>query len=272
MSRAGPSRGFVAIAVLAGAVLLLGAPEARTDVPRLDDVSAQLDHARACRSAMRGLEAEERARARIAAAEAYEAVVRYWPRHPASAAEAAFRAGELYRTAGRAARARDCFGRARELGARTLWRARAELELGHLRRREGEFERALDRYLALAADASAPRGLRDDAGSWVARMYAELDQADEAERWWRRVAEGAEDPLDRVRAWDRLALARVERGELEAAAGVLQTCRESLADVALEETTLGERVRDALTRMRSIELLDRAIRARRDARGETTDS
>jgi hypothetical protein len=62
-----------------------------------------------------------------------------------------------------------------------------------------------------------------------------------------------------VRAYDHLALALIEDDDLEGAAGMLERCRAALSDVALEETQRGERVRNALTRMRAIAELRRAI-------------
>ena len=51
----------------------------------------------------------------------------------------------------------------------------------------------------------------------------------------------------------------------EGAAGVLERCRESLSEVASEESKLGERVRSALASMRCIDELTRAIEKRRTA-------
>ena len=94
----------------------------------------------------------------------------------------------------------------------------------------------------------------------------ELQDPQAALRAWRRVCARAEDPVDRVRAWDRIACLYVERGALESAAGELQACREQLAELALEQTRLGERIRSALASMRALERLREAVNERARAR------
>jgi len=49
----------------------------------------------------------------------------------------------------------------------------------------------------------------------------------------------------------------VASGDLEAAAGVVERCREALSEVSAEETRLGERVREALSTMRVLDDLVR---------------
>ena len=99
----------------------------------------------------------------------------------------------------------------------------------------------------------------------------ELGHPESALRAWRRVCSGAEDPVDRVRAWDRIASWRVETGALESAAAELQRCREALADVALEETELGARVRSALEHMRALSALRKRVAEREAARSGRTN-
>jgi tetratricopeptide (TPR) repeat protein len=212
---------------------------------------------------MRGLEGAARAAARAAAVEAYRAVRVRFPDERTAAAEAAFRAGELLRAGGGVEEALREFESARGLGAGTPFRARAELEIGHLHRRGGRVREALDAYLVVRADASAARSYRDEAGLWAGKAWRELGHARDARRAWMGIARGAEDPLDRVRAYDLLALDLVDSGDLEGAAGVLHRCRLALEDVALEETRLGERVRRALESMRALDRLARAIQRRR---------
>ncbi|NUP97758.1 MAG: hypothetical protein HUU28_16485, partial [Planctomycetaceae bacterium] len=70
---------------------------------------------------------------------------------------------------------------------------------------------------------------------------------------------------DRIRAFDEWAALYVSLDDLEAAAGVIATCRAALGPVALEETPLGLEVRDALDSMRTIELIERAVARRRES-------
>jgi tetratricopeptide (TPR) repeat protein len=247
--------------LIATLLTALGQPFTRSSrcLPQEGSAREQLERAAALRNSARGLAGAARARARQAAVRAYRAVVESFPHEPAVAAEAAFRAGELLRAGGDGTGAREEFARARSLGAGTDFRARAALELGHLARRDGELEAALDHYLAVLADHQAGRSRRDDAALWAGRVYALSGRRVDARRMWSRVAETAEDALDRVLAFDDLALSWIEDGDLEAAAGELERCREVLSEPALEETELGERVRRALQRMRAIPALKEAV-------------
>lgn len=232
-------------------------------VPRQETAEAQLKLASELRSALRGREGAERETARTRAVAACRAVRQYFPTETAPCAEAAFRAGELLRAAGDLEAAGAEFALARDTGGSSPFRLRALLELGHLQRRGRAFEKALASYEALIADRAATPGQRDEASLWAGAATHELGRAADARRIWQRVADGAEDPLDRVRAWDRLASALIESGDLEGAAGTLERCKEALASSAAEETRLGERVRSALDGMRAADELPRAIERRR---------
>jgi len=244
--------------------LLFGAFE----VPRLGDAGAQLAYARGRKQEMAGLDGAARERARSDAVEAYRAVREHHPRARAAIAEAAFRAGELLRAAGRFDDARVEFRVASAEGSGTEFRVRARLELGHLERRARRRERALDEYLAVVADEESCAHHRDEALLWSGRVYSELKRDDDARRAWERVAKHGEDPVDRVRAFDELGLAWVRRGDCEAAAGELQRCRLALRDDALEETERGARVRAALESMRTVRRLREVARRRAERANE----
>ena len=239
-------------------------------VPRMESSAAQLEYALERRSALRGATGAVRERERSTAIEALRAVGQYWPDDGQRLAEASFRAAELLRAAGSLEEAELEFGRARSAGS-SPFRARAQLERGHVRRRLERWEPALSDYEAVVHDAAAVRGLRDEAELWAGRAWMELGHPESALRAWRRVCSGAEDPVDRVRAWDRIASWRVETGALESAAAELQRCREALADVALEETELGARVRSALEHMRALSALRKRVAEREAARSGRTN-
>ena len=235
-------------------------------VERLATATLQLEHARGLKVAMRGTEGAAREEARRAAVAAYRAVRTHHPTARSVAAEAAYRAGELLRAGGQADGALDEFQEARDRGAGTAYRARASLEIGHLHRRARRTEPALDAYLGVAMDTTTCPCRRDEALLWAGRVWADGGRDADARRVFQRVAEEGEDPLDRVRAYDELGLLHLERGDPEAAAGVLDVCRLALSEVALERTRTGERVRDAMARMRVVDALQRVARARERAR------
>jgi tetratricopeptide (TPR) repeat protein len=238
-------------------------------VAKQESATAQVALAAGLRRGMRGKQGSERDALRVQVVAAYRAVREHFPNAAAEAAEAALRAAEVLRTMNEWDAARAELVIARDRGQATPWRARAMLELAHLERRTKRFDAALSAYQALVAETQASAGQKDEAMLWSGRMYMELKRPDEAKAAWQKVADGAEDPVDRIRAFDWLALALVDANDLEGAAGTIERCREALSSVAQEETKLGEQVRNALTAMRAHDEIAQAI-ARRAEQGKAS--
>lgn len=171
-------------------------------------------------------------------------------RAPERRAQAFFRAGEQLRAAGEAASAARAFRGAAATG-RIPWACRALLELAHLERRAGRFGPALEAYESLIEHSDVSATLRDVARSWSARTLEAMGRLAQAERLWKNLAQLAQRPLQRVRAYDRLASLCLARGDLEAAREVLEQCDASLAALAAQHTPQGDTLRAALARMSS---------------------
>lgn len=233
-------------------------------VPRQPTAQAQLAYAKRAKQALAGTRGRERMQRRWEAAAAYAAVRVHHAEEPCLGAEGAFRAGELLRGGGDLHEALREFRAARSRCPQGPFHARSVLEIGHVERRLGRDGEALDAYQELYTDARVAPAVRDRAMSWAGRVHDEAGRFDAARRLWERVARTAEDPVERVRAYDLLALALIERGDLEGAAGVLESCRGALRDVASEETQSGARVRGALTQMRAVESLRKSVVRRRE--------
>lgn len=236
-----------------------------TFVPRMESPRAQLEHARRVKLQMAGKEAADLEFWRKMAVEAYQAVRVFHPGAPELAAEAAFRAGELLRAGERADEALGEFRICLREAGRSDFKARAGLEIGHLERRRRAWREALDAYLAVAADPTARGRRREDAWLWAGRVWREQGRVDDARMAWKRVAEEGTEALMRIRAFDELGLLALASADVEAAAGWLERCLRALSDAALEETEEGERVRDALLRMRLVDELTRAIEQGKDS-------
>jgi tetratricopeptide (TPR) repeat protein len=242
------------------------APGVRDEVARLHSAAAQLEAAGRLRAALRGAQGAARAAKLRSAVAAYRAVRVFWPGEQELCAQAAFRAGEMLRTEGDEPAALVEFQFVRGLKLRSAWQARAGHEIAHIHRRAARHTQSLESYLAVHDDPRSEPARRDEAALWAGREYVLLGKQEEARRRWRALTAHAEDPLLRIDAWDELALASVDAGDLEGAAGWLGQAREALADVGLQETEHGERVRGALERMRAIRRLERAVAQRvRDA-------
>lgn len=232
---------------------------------KLETAKAQMEHATALKKTLRGLEGDARDRARAEVVAAYRAVREYFSGDGAACAEAAFRAGELLRTADDLAGALAEFTVARDRGTGTDFRVRAMLEIGHVERRAKQPQKAIAAYETVVADDVASRRQKDDALLWIGRVWAGEERWTDARRVWQKVADGGDDPLDRVQAFDLIASALIEAADLEGAAGTIKRCHEALAEVAGEDTKAGERVRSALASMRSEGQLARAIEKRKRA-------
>ena len=234
-------------------------------VPREADAEQQLARARRAKRALWGTTGRARWRARLRALEAYRAVRAHFPEDRQRGAEAAFRAGELWRSGGEDGAAIEEFTIAIELAPTGPFAPRAALEIGHLQRRAGDREAALAAYTAVFGDEHAAHRYRAQAALCAGSVHREQGARSLARALWEPVAHGAEDPSLRVSAFDLLALDLIAVGDLEGAAGTLAQCRAALAEDAREDTARGARVRSALMRMRAIDALAQAVQQRRES-------
>ena len=231
--------------------------------PRRATAELQLEHALAVRRTLRGQVGAARRAARAEAVEACRAVRRYHPAADAAVAEASFRAGELLRSGGLLDEAVGEFEHAWRSGRRSSFGPRGGLEAGHTLRRLGRRVDALGWYESVEVLGETWAEERDLAAFWRGRVLEELGRPRDARRSFERAARNGVAPVQRVRAFDAWAASLVEEGDLEAAAGVLELCRESLQARAAERTLLGLRVRGALEGMRTPRRLSDAVRSRR---------
>lgn len=246
---------------------LLGASASAIQQPTsAADARACVQAITARKSTWKALDPQAQERERLQAIEDYRAIRRRFPGAREECAEAAYRAAELLRAMGDLPAARRELLIASDQPAGVVYRYRALLELGHWDRRERADESALRHLASLERDALAPIHLRDEASYWIGAIECTQGRLADARRTWTRLAEHGEDPLDRIRAYDRIAQLAIDAGDLEAAAGVLDQCRTALLPIAEEQTRTGERVRLALASMRALEELPRAVERRGRAR------
>jgi hypothetical protein len=228
-------------------------------VPRMANAEDQLVYARRLKREMNAHGEGELAARRRLAVEAYRAVRLFHSEARLLGVEAAFRAGELLRSAGDEAGALCEFRWAQREGVESEFRApgsRSDTCTGAGRYRGSQA------YLDVAG--TPPR-----AGATRGRLVLGRHGVARARPWrtrvaWRRVAGHGTDPLARITAFDELGLSYL-MGRLEGAAGVLDQCLRALSASALEETEQGERVENALLRMRVVEELSRALAREREA-------
>src|SRR5262249_20058322 len=189
------------------------------------------------------------------AATAYEQVAREFATDVDTAAEASFRAGEIWRTVQRNQDARRCFTGAANQTAAPEWSARGWLELGHIARRLKKFEEAFKTYGKVLEVAPQQRSQCVDALTWQGRVL--IDQKQETEGQALLLSIGArfpDFPIDDIRNVDDVAVDWIRAGRVDEATKLVLDCVERHAHSA-DGKEPAEPVRRALDHMKSRELL-----------------
>ncbi len=239
------------------AVAAVGVPALAGDAPGKEaDAKAQLRKADEARRAIRGKGVARREGAEIAAA-AYEAVLSHFPDAKSETSTAAFRLGELRRQLGDLEAAKKAFAQVVAIGGDRRLSARAVLETAHVLRRAKELGKAMDAYRRVATDFADEAPTRDDALYWIGSLHAQAKDLGKAREAWQAVADRGADPLDRVRAFDRIARTWIQQDDLKEAARTIEAAKLALHDVAADPSTRGARVRKALDRMKAVRDLER---------------
>lgn len=255
---------MIALVRLAGLLLastLLGAPGDGASV-----AETALAEARAAKQAAYELDAgEARQAALLEAAGLYASVSERIGFEELVRAEAAFRSGEILRAHGSPEGAGAVFERAVSLGENSedaevrAFGARALLELGHLARRAKELPRALQVYAELPERFADVGVSVARARGWSVRLFIAEERFDAA----RGVVDemlGAlvEEPMEALRATDRLAVALAKDG-LEPKArdlvAILRQALEPLLDPENEQGADAAKLRLALENLRVTVLL-----------------
>jgi tetratricopeptide (TPR) repeat protein len=231
--------------------LLAGAGRVGEDVPRQADARSQIRFAASIRREGKGLKGDDRIEHLKKVAAGYQAVGAYFPDSKTECAEALFRLGEVRRTLGDRAGALEAFEGVAANGSHRRFAARSLLEIGHLHRRSKEGAKAIEAYARVVAQFPDEKGYRDDAWMWTGAVHASARDHASARAAWLKVAEQGEDPVDRIRAHDRIAGAYLAEGKNAEAVSTLERCRAAFAEMAEEATSRGSRVKRALAAMKS---------------------
>jgi tetratricopeptide (TPR) repeat protein len=206
-----------------------------------------------------GKKGEEKLEALLKAARGYERAMRELADEKPAAAEAAFRAGEIWRTLRHEEDATRCFtAAANETGAPTV-AAKAWLELGHVERRQKRFaeaRRCYDRVLMVT-----PEQRRESARALTWQGKVLLEQKNDPDGHATLLAVGQrfpEFPLDDIRNVDTVAVDWFEAGRVAEARALVDDCVERHSEPDDGEEEVEPSVRRALEKMRARELLQQA--------------
>ena len=202
-----------------------------------------------------GKKDEEKLEILTKAASAYEQVARDFVTDVETAAEANFRAGEIWRTVKRNEDARRCFTGAANCSAAPEWSARGWLELGHIARRLKRLEEAFKTYGKVLEVAPQQRSQCVDALTWQGRVL--IDQKQETEGQALLLSIGArfpDYPVDDIRNVDDVAVDWIRAGRVDEATKLVLDCVDRHMRPA-DGKEPSEAVRRALDHMKARELL-----------------
>ena len=209
-------------------IVALMAAVAWTEEPAAPaSAEAQLKAAYAVKKQSHGKEGEEKRQILLAAVAAYAEVGVRFPEDKEGCATAAFRIGEIQRSIGEAAAAEKAFQEVLVHGSPEDLVARALLELGHLKRREKELERAIDLYGQVARQCPGARKRGATALLWIAKCHRSLKSWNDARTTLRTILEDyIDEPRSVISAYDLIAATYLDESNVALAEETLMECRE----------------------------------------------
>lgn len=239
------------------------AAAARPRVVYSDAGRAALAAAKEVVARTRGLRGPERTAALEAAAKAYDQVGADFAAEPSVAATAAFLAAELWRAQGSLALAEKDFLLAARLDP-GRYAQRGLLGAADMQRRQERSDEALATYRkAAAVDPGSARA--QDARLWQARLLQGAGRLDEAIVLFQAALESADPGAQAVEACNFLALAWIEKGDLDAAGHVIEHAEQAVASLGDEDPVVLERLKKSLEAMSARRALQRARDQRHEA-------
>lgn len=229
-------------------------------------VAAKLVYSDAAKSALggakelalhtRGLRGPERLRALEAAAVAYDKVAADFASEPVAAAAAAWAAAGIWRQQGSLPLAEKDYLLAAQLDG-PRFAQRALLGAADMQRRQKRSDEAMATYAkVIAIDPSSARA--QDARLWQARLLQVGDRIDEAIVAFQAALETADPGSETIEACNFLALAWIDKGDLDAAGLVLEHAEQAVAGMHEEDPIVAERHKKALDDMPARKSLQRA--------------
>lgn len=217
---------------------------------------AALTAARQLARQCHGLRGPERASALERAATAYDTVATDFAAEPIVAAAAAFESADLWRKQGSLPLAEKCYLLAASIDA-PRFAQRGLLGAADMQRRQKRIDEAMSTYAkAAAVDPGSSRA--QDARLWQARLLQNADRLDDAIAAFQAALESADPGSETIEAANFLALAWIDKGDLEAAQHAIDHAKQSVEDVGDEDPLVVERLHKTLEAMSAKKALQRA--------------
>jgi tetratricopeptide (TPR) repeat protein len=221
-----------------------------------DAGKAALQKSKDLATAVRGLHGPERVKALEVAATAYDGVVAAFAQEPAVAAVAAINGADLWRQQGSLPLAEKDYLLAAQLDA-PRYAQRGLLGAADMQRRQKRVDEAMATYAkVVTVDGGSSRA--QDARLWQARLLQTMERIDEAIAAFQGALETADPGRETIEAANFLALAWVEKGDLDAAGRAVEHAEQAVATMGEEDPIVVERLKKALETMSAKKALQRA--------------
>lgn len=214
---------------------------------------------------LRGLRGPERKIALEQAATLHDRIVEQFASEPSVAAAAAFGGADLWRQQGSLALAEKDYLRAAALDG-PRFAQRGLLGAADMQRRQQRPDEAMATYArAEAVEAGSARA--QDARLWRARLLQGTERLDEAVVAFQAALESANGVSQTIETANFLALALVQKGDLDAAGRAIEHAEHAVEAAAEDDDVLAERQHKWLQAMSARKALQRA-RDERDGAGK----
>lgn len=212
-----------------------------------------------------GLRGAERARVVERAASAYDKLVADFAAEPTVAATAAYSAADLWRQHGSLPLAEKDYLRAAQADP-ARFAQRGLFGAAEMQRRQKRFDEAMDTYgKSIAIEPGSSRA--QDARLWLGRVLQTTERVDEAIRAFENALECAGSGVPAIESANFLALAWIQKGDLDAAARAIEHAEQHGVDAGEDDPIVVERQKKALEAMSARKALQRA-RDKRDGAAE----
>ena len=189
-------------------------------------------------------------------AQAYEEFCIRFLEASAECAEACFRAGEIYRTLKMTGQAEAMFDVTLTHDAKGVFAARALKELGHIRRRSKDYEKAIRLYERVLAECPAVKAQCADAMTWIGKVHMKTKSYEKARSVFLAFPERYPDFLEEsVRNIDLAVQTLILEKNHAAAATLLETWRGRFEAMLGKDARTDRRIEGALEKMKSPEKL-----------------
>lgn len=221
-----------------------------------DAARAAMTAARESESALKGAEGPARTAALQASALAWSKVATDFAAEPVVAAQAAFRAGEMWQRDSNFAQAETQFLAAAKLDAQRYGQ-RALLEAADMQRRQKRNEEALASYAQVVTlDASTSRA--QEARVWQGRVLQSMGRVDESIGAFRKAVDATSKPRQVMEAANYLAKALILKGDFDNAESALQHADEVVNKAIAADAAQADALHKALDGMTARKALQKA--------------